>query len=168
MGQLWRHPPTATVPTDARSSPSHRNTIPVSLLDAPRVCIASDKDRDASLDERILIGVRHAGTDRLIGIEAHRDVSMGTLKRHLIEEMAMPFPTEDGLCRILMVWNKADAQRDEPIESIKRKYPEINERYLGGSVDQLTLNEFGLDNGDFLLFTVVFAQLFRSSVYSSN
>ena len=78
----------------------------------------------------------------------------------MIEHLVYPFPSEDGRCKILMVANKPDLVRDEPIRAENRTVNvSINKRYLSGSIDHLTLQEYGLTTDDYIMFIVTFPQL---------
>jgi hypothetical protein len=99
-------------------------------------------------------------------VEAHKDHKILILKRYLIEHMALPFPGEDGKCKILMVWNRPDLLRDQPLKVDGEEELEIDQRFVGGSVDHLTLGEYGLENGDFLMFTVTFTRILSTSANS--
>ena len=134
-----------------------------SINSEPTISIPTDPDMDQSADKRIKFRVRHAASDLLATVEAHKDHRVSMLKQYLIENMGMPFPSEDGKCKIWMVWNKAHLTRDEPIDVDDDNKLNINQRYLGGSIDHLRLGEYGLDNGDALMFTVVFPQIFKSA-----
>ena len=137
-----------------------RIQFPSSMGTEPIISIPIDADMDQSVEKRIKFRVRHAATDFPATVEAHKDHTISTLKRYLIEHMGIPFPSEDGRCKILMVWNKPDLLHDEPLKVDGENELKIDQRYLGGSVDHLRLGEYGLENGDFLMFTVTFPQIF--------
>lgn len=139
---------------------------PTSMGSEPIIHIPLDSAMSQSIDKRLIFRVRHAATDFPATVEAHKDHTISVLKRYLIEHMEMPFPSRDGKCKIVMVWNKPDLPRDEPSNVSEKDRSEINERYLGGSIDHLRLGDFGLDNGDFLMFTVMFSQIARASTSS--
>lgn len=130
----------------------------------PIIHIPVDLDMNQSLDKRIKFRVRHAATDFPATVEAHQDHTISTLKQYLIEHMGMPFPSKDGKCKILMVWNKPNLQPDKPSKVNENGQYEMNERYLGGSIDHLRLSEYGLENGDFVMFTVMFPQIAKASI----
>ena len=125
----------------------------------PALCIPIRNGMSSSEDDRIKFRARHAATDFPVSIEAHKLHTIGEVKRHLIEHMGYPLPTTDGQCKILAVANKATLIRDEPIHTDKSP---VNERYLGGSIDHLTLQEYGLTNNDYIMFLVTFPQLNRA------
>ena len=116
----------------------------------------------SSEGDRIRFKARHAATDFPATIDAHKLHTIGEVKRHLIEAMGYPFPSEDGRCKFLAVANKPDLVRDEPIP-VEDTTPKmsINERYLGGSIDHLTLHEYGVSTGDYIMFVITFPQLHR-------
>ena len=125
----------------------------------PDISIPTGDNMNPSAECRIRFRARHAATDYPATIEAHKDHTIAQLKRYLIEQMGMPFPSEDGRCKIMAVYNKPDLLPDQPI---KDKL-ETNDRYLGGSIDHLTLAKYGLGNGDYIMFVVTFPQLQRLS-----
>ncbi|CAF3893153.1 unnamed protein product [Adineta steineri] len=168
MGNIFRNMAIKTdgqnmnnVPDNDPPDPT-RIQFPACMGSEPIIHIPLDLDMDQSLDKRIIFRVRHAATDFPATVEAHKDHTVSILKRYLIEHMEMPFPSKDGKCKILMVWNKPDLLRDEPSED----QSEINERFLGGSIDRLRLTEYGLENGDFLMFTVMFPQIMKACTNS--
>ena len=131
----------------------------------PTVFIPIDKDMNQAEEYRIRFYVRHTASDCPVAIvEAHKDHTVAQLKRHLIELMGMPFPSKDGRCKISAVWTKPGLIPDEPLKNDDNKdTAEMGRRFLGGSIDHLTLNEYGLGNGDKLTFIVTFPQLQRAS-----
>ncbi|CAF1513870.1 unnamed protein product [Adineta steineri] len=168
MGNIFRNTAIKTTDQNMNNIPDNdppdptRIQFPACMGSEPIIHIPLDLDMDQSLDKRLTFRVRHAATDFPATVEAHKDHTISILKRYLIEHMGMPFPSKDGKCKILMVWNKPDLLRDEPSE----EQSEINERYLGGSIDRLRLVEYGLENGDFLMFTVMFPQIMKASTNS--
>ncbi|CAF4315225.1 unnamed protein product, partial [Adineta steineri] len=147
MGNIFRNIAIKTdgqnmnnVPDNDPPDPT-RIQFPTCMGSEPIIHIPLDLDMDQSLDKRLTFRVRHAATDLPATVEAHKDHTISILKRYLIEHMEMPFPSKDGKCKILMVWNKPDLLRDEPSED----QSEINERFLGGSIDRLRLTEYGLE-----------------------
>ena len=134
----------------------------------PTIRIPIETEMSHSEERRMRFRVRHAATDYPGTVEAHKDHTIATLKQHLIEHMGMPFPSEDGKCKILMIWNKPDLLRDEPFKVDGASGREMDERYCGGSIDHLTLGTYGLANGDFLMFTVMFPQILSASVHSQK
>jgi hypothetical protein len=143
-----------------------RIRFPSSMGPEPIISILIDADMSQSVDKRIRFRVRHAASDLSAIVEAHKDHKILTLKRYLNEHMALPFPSEDLKCKILMVWNKPDLLRDEPLKVDGEEELEIDQRFVGGSVDHLTLGEYGLENGDFLMFTVTFTRILSTSANS--
>lgn len=147
-------------PTQIRSLPS---------MDLePTIRIPVETEMSRSEEKRMRFRVRHAATDFPATVEAHKDHTIAILKQHLIEHMGTPFPSADGKCKILMVWNKPALLRDEPFKVNGASRCEMNERYLGGSIDHLTLGTYGLTNGDFLMFTVMFPQILLASFHSQR
>jgi hypothetical protein len=136
-----------------------RIQFPSSMGTEPTISIPIDIGMSQSVEKRIKFRVRHAASDFPATVEAHKDHKISTLKRYLIEHMGTPFPSEDGKCKITMVWKKPNLLPDQPINMHEGNMSERNQRYLGGSIDDLTLGEYGLENGDFLMFIVTFRQL---------
>ncbi|CAF3351654.1 unnamed protein product [Rotaria sp. Silwood2] len=136
---------------------------PASMDPEPIISIPLDANMSDSVEKRIQFRVRHAATDFPATVRAHQDHKISTLKRCLIEHMGMPFPSTDGKCKILMAWNKPDLLPDEPLKVDEETELEMNQRFMGGSIDYLKLGEYGLENGDFLMFTVMFPQILRAS-----
>ncbi|CAF2130964.1 unnamed protein product [Rotaria magnacalcarata] len=139
---------------------------PASMDPAPIISIPIDADMSDSVEKRIQFRVRHAATDFPATVIAHQDHKIATLKRCLIEHTEMPFPSKDGKCKILMIWNKPHLLRDELLKAYGENELEIDQRFIGGSIDHLKLGEYGLENGDILMFTVTFPQLLRVSSIS--
>ena len=129
----------------------------------PSISIPAETGMDPYGEKWIRFRARHAATDSPLTVEAHEDHTISTLKRHLIERMGMPFPSEDGKCKLLMVWNKPDLLHDEPLTLDGL---EMDRKYLGGSIDHLGLGTYGLENGDYIMFTVMFPQLLLASANS--
>ncbi|CAF4843919.1 unnamed protein product [Rotaria sp. Silwood1] len=172
MGNIFRNIATKTygqnkdrVPDNDPPDPT-RIRFPSSMGPEPTISIPIDTDMSQSVEKRIKFRVRHAATDFPATVEAHEDHRISTLKQYLIEYMGMPFPSKHGKCKILMVWNKPDLLRDEPLKVDGENKVEMDQRYLGGSIDHLTLREYGLENGDFLMFTVTFSQILYASAIS--
>ena len=145
-----------------QSGPNQARALPSVPLE-PTISIPMETEMSTSEGKRIKFRVRHAASDFSATVEAHDDHTISTLKRYLVEHMGMPFPSEDGKCKILMVWNKPDLLRDEPSKMDKL---EMDHRYLGGSIDRLQLGTYGLESGDFLMFTVMFPQILTASANS--
>ncbi|UJR17474.1 hypothetical protein I4U23_004369 [Adineta vaga] len=136
-----------------------RIQFPSSMGSEPIIHIPFDSNMNQTLDKRLTFRVRHAATDFPATVEAHQEHTISILKQHLIEHMGIPFPTKDGQSKIITVWNKPNLLRDEAPKTKNKDQLKINERYLGGSIDHLRLGEYGLENGDFVMFTVMFPQL---------
>lgn len=151
--------------TATQNHAPHQTPDPKAYLSwKPNVFLPIGEDMNQSSECRIIFRARHTAQDYVATIEAHKDHTIAQLKRRLIEFMGIPFPSEDGRCKIFAVWNKFDLRPDEPIkDEITKDKPKINDRYLGGSIDHLTLGEYGLDNGDYFTFLVIFPQLFQVS-----
>jgi hypothetical protein len=147
--------------------PKRISSLPIMDLE-PTLRIPVETEMSQSEGNRLRFRVRHAATDFPAIVEAHKDHKIATLKRHLVEQMGMPFPSEDGKCKILMVWNKPDLLRDEPLRVDGTSGWTMDQRYLGGSIDHLSLGTYGLENGDFLMFTVMFPQILSASVHSQK
>ena len=152
-------------PTNDSPDPN-KIPVPASMNSKPIIFIPSDTDVHRSEGKRIKFTVRHATTDFPAIVDAHEDLRISTLKQYLIQYMGIPLPREDGRCKILMVWNKPDLLRDEALKVATEDQFEMDERYLGGSIDHLRLSEYGLESGDFLMFTVMFPQILKASTNS--
>lgn len=161
MGNIFR---SNTIPRNQNSNHESQAVIePTSLK--PTVFIPIGEDMNQAEEYRIRFYVRHTASDWPVSIvEAHKDHTVAQLKRRLIELMGMPFSNEDGRCKISAVWNKPGLIPDEPLKNDDEKnILAIDRRFLGGSIDHLTLSEYGLGNGDKLTFLVTFPQLYRAS-----
>lgn len=161
MGNIFK---SSSTPRNQQSHHEPQTSIdPASLK--PTLFIPVDKDLNQAEEYRIRFYVRHTASDCPVAIvEAHKDHTVAQLKRHLIELMGMPFPSEDGRCKISAVWTKPGLIPDEPLKNDDEKNtPKIDRRFLGGSIDHLTLSEYGLGNGDKLTFIVTFSQIHRAS-----
>ncbi|CAF1508327.1 unnamed protein product, partial [Rotaria sordida] len=148
MGNIFRNITTKIYSQDGNSFPDNdppdptRIRFPSSIGPEPTISIPVDTDMNQSVEKRIKFRVRHAATDYSATVEAHKDRKISTLKRYLIEHMEMPFPSEDGKCKILMVWNKPDLLCDEPLKVNRENELEMGQRFLGGSIDHLSLDEY--------------------------
>jgi len=172
MGNTFKNIATKTYGHDEVGFPDNdppdptRIRFPSSMGPEPIISILIDADMSQSVDKQIRFRVRHAASDLSAIVEAHKDHKILKLKRYLIEHMALPFPSEDLKCKILMVWNKPDLLRDEPLKVDGEEELAIDQRFVGGSVDHLTLGEYGLENDDFLMFTVAFTRILSTSANS--
>ena len=157
MGNIFKSTTTEIVDDD-QPDPT-RVRLPVSVGSEPIIRIPLDPNMDSSPEKRLTFRVRQCATDFPATVEAHKDHTIAVLKQSLIEHASMPFPSKDGRCKIIQIWNKPDLQDDQPLQDGESGKHQMNKRYLGGSVDHLRLGEYGLENGDFLMFTVMFPQL---------
>ncbi|CAF4131932.1 unnamed protein product, partial [Rotaria sordida] len=148
MGNIFRSITTKIFGQNENSFPDNdppdptRIRFPSSIGPEPTISIPIDTDMNQSVEKRIKVRVRHAATDFPATVEAHKDHKISTLKRYLIEHMGMPFPSEDGKCKILMVRNKPNLLRDEPLKINRENELEMDQRFLGGSIDHLSLGEY--------------------------
>ena len=149
-------------PDNEQHDTTQNSSLPAVNL-APTLSIPAESGMDEHGEKWIRFRARHAGTDFPLTVEAHEDHTISTLKRHLIEHMGIPFPSEDGKCKIWAVWNKPDLLHDEPLTVGGL---EMDRRYRGGSIDHLGLGAYGLENGDYIMFTVMFPQILLASANS--
>ena len=161
MGNIFRNTTTEIVDDDPPDPTRIRP--PASMGSEPIIRIPFDPNMNSSPEKRLTFRVRQCATDFPATIEAHKDHTVATLKQCLIEHVSMPFPSEDGRCKIIQVRNKQNLQSDQPLQTDGGDKHPMNKRYLGGSIDHLRLGEYGLENGDFLMFTVMFPQLANAS-----
>ena len=125
----------------------------------PIISIPIDANMDQTMDKQIKFRVRHAASDFPATMVAHKDHTIATLKLYLIKSMGLPSRIEDIKCKILMVWKKNNLLEDESLET----GTENDQRNLGGSIDHLTLGEYGLENGDFLMFKIILSSMSKRS-----
>jgi len=162
MGNIFKKTTAARIPNND-NGPLNPPQIqfPSCMGTEPIISIPIDANMDQSIDKRIRLRARHAASDFPATFEAHTDHKIAILKQYLIKSMGFPSQLGDVRCKILMVWQKRDLLQDEPLETDKENKLEMNQRYLGGSIDHLTLSEYGLENGDFIMFAVTFPKINR-------